>query len=547
MTSWIYYLEEDYPDSGLYEKYYSLYIQDKDLTVTKKYIAACPVDVYIYDSADNLVAYVIDNKPYCSGNLTVAVVDDTKELCFYDDEEYRIEYVGNDMGTMDLTITEYGSDGAEQRNVCFYDINLSDGRTYTIGETEQTPNEITYLLDEKDGEMIQADLDTNNTVDEKYTVRINSGSMIINGELFLETDAYVDENIDIYAYLPDGYEFYGWTFDLGTDIFTDASSRITTLRVPASDVTINAVSVNSSGEIYTITFNANGGAVTPATAKTGKDGTIISLPTPTRNGYTFDGWYTEETDGEKVDEHKIYTADTTLYAHWTAISGSNTGGNSGGSSSGGNSSGGGSHSGGSSSGNNSSNSGNNNNSNDNLSDKEDSVTVYGDIPSDAYYYNAVVWAVKNGVTNGTTPTTFSPNSPCTRAQIVTFLWRAAGSPATDEENPFTDVAPDSYYYDAVHWAVAQGITVGTSATTFSPDATCTRGQSVTFLYRHEKSPAVSGGNVFTDVNADAYYADAVQWAVEKGITTGTSAITFSPDQDCTRAQIVTFLYRASSV
>jgi hypothetical protein len=110
-------------------------------------------------------------------------------------------------------------------------------------------------------------------------------------------------------------------------------------------------------------------------------------------------------------------------------------------------------------------------------------------------------------------------------------------------NPFTDVAPGSYYYDAVQWAVTQGITVGTSTATFSPDATCTRGQTVAFLYRYEKSPAISGGNAFTDVPSDAYYTKAVQWAVNNGVTAGTSATTFSPSDTCTRAQIVTFLYR----
>lgn len=168
---------------------------------------------------------------------------------------------------------------------------------------------------------------------------------------------------------------------------------------------------------------------------------------------------------------------------------------------------------------------------------------FTDVLSSAYYYDALLWAVEKGITAGTGATTFSPNAPCTRAQIVTFLWRAAGSPTASGNNPFTDVAAGSYYYDSVQWAVAQGITAGTSATTFSPDATCTRGQAVTFLYRYEKSPTVSGNNSFTDVSHNAYYTNAVQWAVGKGVTAGTSTTTFSPNTICTRAQIVTFLYR----
>ncbi|MDO4270785.1 MAG: S-layer homology domain-containing protein, partial [Eubacteriales bacterium] len=167
---------------------------------------------------------------------------------------------------------------------------------------------------------------------------------------------------------------------------------------------------------------------------------------------------------------------------------------------------------------------------------------FTDVPADAYYADAVAWAVKNGITTGTSASTFSPNLSCTRAQMVTFLWRAAGSPKATGSNPFTDVQSGAYYYDAVLWAVKQGITVGTSATTFSPDATVTRGQTVTFLYRAAGSPAASGAS-FTDVASDAYYANAVAWAVSKGITNGTGDSMFSPNLDCTRAQIVTFMFR----
>ena len=165
------------------------------------------------------------------------------------------------------------------------------------------------------------------------------------------------------------------------------------------------------------------------------------------------------------------------------------------------------------------------------------------VSTGAYYYDAVAWAAENGVTGGTSATTFSPNSACTRAQMVTFLWRAAGSPEPETTvNPFTDVSESAYYHKAVLWAVERGITNGTSATTFSPDDTVTRGQTVAFLWRNAGSPAAAGTS-FADVAADAYYASAVAWAAREGITSGTSATTFSPDNACTRAQIVTFLYR----
>ena len=172
------------------------------------------------------------------------------------------------------------------------------------------------------------------------------------------------------------------------------------------------------------------------------------------------------------------------------------------------------------------------------------IGVFVDVATGSYYEDAVDWAVENGITKGTDDTHFSPDGICTRAQAATFLWRAAGSPKPETRTmPFTDVPAGSYYYDAVLWAVENGITKGTSNTTFSPNMTCTRAQIVTFLWRSEKSPAAGTANLFVDVKSTVYYADAVLWAVKEDITKGTTNTTFSPDADCTRAQIVTFLWR----
>lgn len=169
---------------------------------------------------------------------------------------------------------------------------------------------------------------------------------------------------------------------------------------------------------------------------------------------------------------------------------------------------------------------------------------FDDVADDAFYKTAVDWAVENGVTSGISDTLFAPAKTCTRAQVVTFLWRAAGSPEpTKTENPFTDVKRDAYYYKAVLWALEKGITSGTSATTFAPENVVSRAQVVTFQWRMADSAKANGTNNFTDVPADSYYKDAVQWAAEKGITSGTSATTFAPNAGCTRGQIVTFLYR----
>ena len=170
---------------------------------------------------------------------------------------------------------------------------------------------------------------------------------------------------------------------------------------------------------------------------------------------------------------------------------------------------------------------------------------FTDVPEGSYYEDAVIWAVDKGITGGTSATTFSPNGICTRAQAVTFLWRAAGSPEPKTNTmPFTDVKADSYYHDAVLWAVEQGITAGTSATTFAPDLNCSRAQIVTFLYRAAGSPAVSGSPAFSDVASDAYYAKAVKWAQANGITSGIGGGLFGSNDNCTRAQIVTFIWRA---
>ena len=174
--------------------------------------------------------------------------------------------------------------------------------------------------------------------------------------------------------------------------------------------------------------------------------------------------------------------------------------------------------------------------------EEVKISPFRDVSTDAYYYEAVKWAQKKGITGGIGDGLFGPNQPCTRAQIVTFLWRAAGAPVVNYAMDLTDVPSDAYYAEAVRWALSQGITTGTADGRFSPNAPCTRAQAVTFLFRASKASA-DGAPAFSDVAADAYYAEAVKWATDNGITNGTTSSTFSPGSGCTRAQIVTFLWR----
>lgn len=262
--------------------------------------------------------------------------------------------------------------------------------------------------------------------------------------------------------------------------------------------------------MVTVRFDSQGGS--SVASKEVTVGTLIDQPEePTRDGYTFTGWYQDAECTKAWDFAAMPAAeDLTLYAGWKAIS------------SGGGGSGWGTIPSGT---------------------QLPQTNPFEDVARTDYYYDAVLWAVEQEITEGLTETAFGPDRVCTRAQVVTFLWRAAGSPKADgAANPFTDVSPDAYYYDAVLWAAEKGITGGTAAGTFSPNSAVTRGQTVTFLYRAAGSPAVSGSS-FADVAADAYYTDAVAWAAQEDITSGTTAETFSPDQVCTRAQIVTFLYR----
>ena len=171
------------------------------------------------------------------------------------------------------------------------------------------------------------------------------------------------------------------------------------------------------------------------------------------------------------------------------------------------------------------------------------LNFFTDVHAEDYYYDAVLWAAQKGITGGMSDTLFAPNAVCTRAQIVTFLWRAAGLPEPKALSSFADVPADAYYARAVAWAVENGITNGTTDTTFGPDETCTRAHGVTFLSRAAKANTASGNSNFADVDANAYYASAVKWAVDNGITNGISSSLFGPDSSCTRAQIVTFLYR----
>jgi uncharacterized repeat protein (TIGR02543 family) len=285
---------------------------------------------------------------------------------------------------------------------------------------------------------------------------------------------------------------------------------------------------NTPADNKLVILNANGGTLSVPSLITNESGYLSSLPSPVYENHTFDGWYTSKTGGEKVTLETRFTENAEIFAHWTEIVTETT------------------------------TTGHSHrvvteekkpddaDDGEDSNDAEDNTPVsnpFTDVKADDYFYDAILWAVKNNITSGTSKETFSPEDTCTRAQTLTFLWRAAGEPEPKtHKNPFDDMAENDYFYKAVLWAYENGITAGTEEGKFSPEAFVDRAQTVTFLYRlaGEKT---NNENPFSDVKKTDYYYNPVIWAYENGITAGTDENSFSPSNDCLRAQIVTLLYR----
>ena len=442
--------------------------------------------------------------------------------------------------------------------------------TYTVVPTaELKPGwDERYSLNRVNGTLTVED-----KVEELFTVTVTSGG---NGTASAShVKAVAGTEITLTAKPNTGYHFKEWQVISGGVTIKDDK-----FTMPSANVEVKAIFEKDAPPAPTefiVTFDGNGGTPSVGSMTTANQ-KLTSLPSASRSNHSFDGWYTEKSGGTRITTDTVFSANTTVYVHWTYTGGGSSGysyytikatAGAGGSIS--------------PSGNVSVREGRDQtftitpDTGYTVSDVRidgnsvgavESYTfenvgrthtievifmkangnpqtgVFVDVAAGVYYEDAVDWAVESGITKGTDDTHFYPDGICTRAQAVTFLWRTAGSPEPETRTmPFTDVPVGSYYYDAVLWAVENGITKGTSDTTFSPNMTCSRAQIVAFLWRSEKSPAAGTANPFADVKSTAYYADAVLWAVENDITKGTTNTTFSPDADCTRAQIVTFLWR----
>lgn len=363
---------------------------------------------------------------------------------------------------------------------CDYGVYVKDG-SFTIDESSTfTANAAVAAI---------CVVDTTKTKSQGQMLKVPSSMLPSGAEIAHTTGDTPNCGYTYWSIMPTGNILSATNEDSDPATLTGALGALTlkAATVPSNPIGGGGGSVSS----YTLTFETNGGSSVASLSKT--SGTVVDLSNykPTRDGYDFAGWYSDAALTAKITGVTL-TKDTTVYAKWT----------------------------------------------------EKSANPFTDVSDSAYYHDAVLWAAKKNITSGTSDNAFSPDVICTRAQMVTFLWRAMGSPEpASADCPFTDVPKDAYYYKAVLWASDKGVAKGTSAAAFSPNDTVTRSQSMTFLWRAAGEPVSVSANQFADVSQDAYYYSAVLWAIEKGVTQGTSSTAFSPNDGCTRAQIVTFLYR----
>lgn len=476
---------------------------------TRKLYVNCPVDVSIYDSSDKLVAQIINNSAENSpadGIPAFVDFDGQKIIMLPSNEEYRVELAATGSGEMTYMVSEYDvNDGSTDKLISYHYIPIAAGDAFTgtVENLEQT-SDAQYPLEGASGAITPTVKQQGDDVRQyAVTVKTSGNGAAYGGGYYLD-----GEYTKLTAAPDNGESFLGWYVNEAL-ISVDPEYRM----MVAADTEIVAKFTSTKSEsnghssgstTYDVTVkNSKNGAVT-ADRKTASSGSTVTLTISPEQGWTLETLTVTNASGKEIDLNIVKVGEKyTFKMPSSNVTVTAT-----------------------------------------FMEDNSILNSFVDVPSGSYYYDAVLWAVKNSITTGTDAIHFSPDGICTRAQAVTFLWRAAGSPAPKSSAmPFIDVPAGSYYYDAVLWAVENGITKGTSDAAFSPDKTCTRAQIVTFLWRSQNAPATGSNDPFTDVAADDYYADAVLWAVKENVTKGTGSTTFSPDDNCTRAQIVTFIWR----
>lgn len=502
----------------------------------KDYTVSIPVPaVGSYSFADNCLytinGYMADVTKNADGSVTLSYAFPTltaphthnytgQPWHYLDPGNHYQECTENDGGynIQPHAFTNWTDNGNDTHSRHCTDCKMADGSTYTetaehtwvwVVDQEAALNQPGLQHEECTGCHAKRNENTEIPALRDYAVTVTGGTATVAAGTPI-TRAMEGVEVTVTAQAPAGKHFVKWVVKAGGVTLANETSATTTFIMPATDVKIEANfekngSTGGGGgggvTTYAITVkSAKNGDVT-ASHKSASKGTTVTLTVDPDKGYVLDTLTVlDGKDKEiKLTEKKGKYTFTMPASKVTVKATFKAAGN----------------------------------------------NPFTDVPAGSYYEDAVIWAVDKGITTGTSATTFNPNGICTRAQAVTFLWRAAGSPAAKSSTmPFADVKAGSYYYDAVLWAVEQGITKGTSDTMFSPDATCTRAQIVTFLWRANGSPAVSGNSAFTDVASDAYYAAAVTWAEKNDVTGGIGGGLFGSNNNCTRAQIVTFIYRS---
>lgn len=559
LFGWVRYLYDDYPDSGLYEYYDKIYEEIVNKKCTKEFVAKCPIDVYVYDENNNIVAYIEKGKVSGNDQIMLALVDDAKIIRFFDDINYRIEYVATDSGEMDITISEFDLNEDKVRTVNFYNVNLTDGQSYCFDVDNRILNDRPYELNiSSTDEVVAYDFDSLLSSANEYNVSIQQGTLIDNGESFLNKKAKKNESFELYAYVPDGYSFVCWEASNGADIFEDKTASTTSFIMPEENIIIKAViKANniSLQPVSSITLNKN----TITLNSLGSKETLLATVLPENATNKSVTWSSDNTSVATVDENGVVIAvgngtakitATTIDGGYKAVCevkvsvSSSTGGNSG------------SHSGGGSS------SAANKTVNNNISvsniagggigitpknpSKGDIVTL-NIVPDNGYELEQIKVTDFSGnkiKLNKVKENKYTFIMPDSKVKLdATFKKIATTKVEETKVMPFTDVKAGDWFYNAVKFAYENSLMNGETDILFMPNNNLNRAMLVTILYRLENTSTISEVNKFSDVAIGQWYANAVVWASANGIVNGYEDGTFLPMQNVSREEMAAMLMR----
>lgn len=525
-TGWVPYLEEDYPSSGLYELYSALYElmegEKGGFRHVKEITAACPVNVYVYDQRDNVVASVIDGRVSCSvDDAMIALVGDEKIIRLYSGADYRIEYLGYDTGDMDVTITEFDESEKTTRTVNYYNLALTDGKTYTMDATDEVLKPYD-LVDKSDNAAVQHDYDSMDT-NHAHTVKIVSGTMQQGGELFTEATASKGETLQLDAYVPEGYKFVHWNTTSENTVIANTLALSTTMIMPDEDITVTAViektssggstggdtstggspSSGNSSTSYSITAGSFAHGSVSISPKSASKGTTVTVTATPDTGYRLEKLTIIDSKGSKLeisdkgDGKYTFTMPVGTVKVEAVF----------------------------------------------VLDETPWINPFADVAEGAWYYNAVRFVSENNLMGGYGNDVFGVNDNLSRAQFAQVFFNKEGKPTVTDSSSFTDVLTGQWYTPAVIWANKQGVVGGYGNGLFGPNDDITREQLAVMLWRYAGKPAPSGTTLnFTDANKVSSWAlDAMRWATENGIVNGKGNGILDPKGFATRAEVAQML------